>query len=133
MKNSKDTKKDGQNLILKDITEDCLLSKIHIHIWNNFPSLRGCCWHIANERKTTAKEGAVFKAKGVVSGVPDYVINANGWTYYFELKSKIGILSEAQKKVHESLRNQGFEVFIIRDFEQFLTIFNEKIIAKHAL
>jgi len=82
--------------------------------------LRGCFWHIANERKTTAKDGAVLKAKGVVSGVPDYVLNYAGKTYYFELKTSKGVLSDNQKKVHTALISQGFEVFIIRSFEQYL-------------
>lgn len=105
-----------------NMLEDTLLSKCHIFLWNNYPHLRYATWHIANERQTTARNGAVLKAKGVLSGVPDYVINYKGKTLYIEFKSEKGTVSENQKKVHEALRKQGFEVYIVRTFEQFNNI-----------
>lgn len=104
------------------MSEDRIISDCHIWLWNTYPELRFCCWHVANERKTNKIQGALLKAKGVVSGVPDYVVNIAEKTYYFEFKTEKGVLSENQKKCHESLRKQGFEVFIIRDFESFKNI-----------
>ena len=101
-------------------SEDSLQAKIHIYTWNNYPALRGCFWHIANERKVTPVEGARLKAKGVVAGVPDYVLNYAGKTYYFELKTAKGTLSYSQKKVHAAKKQQGLEVFILRSFEEYL-------------
>jgi hypothetical protein len=109
-------------------TEDNLQAEIHLFVWNNYPELRHCCFHIANERKTSPREGAILKAKGVVAGVPDYVINYKGKTYYFELKTEIGTISPSQKKVHESLKKQGFEVRIIRSLKEFINEFNKIII-----
>ena len=101
------------------MSEDRIISDCHIWLHNTYPDFRGCFWHIANERKVTAIQGAILKAKGVVSGVPDYVFNFCGKTYYFEFKTDKGILSENQKKVHNSLKKQGFEVYIIRSFDDF--------------
>ena len=127
MKKSKTTNAVGQVLTMPDISEDKLQAQIHIWLWNNYPELRGCFWHVANERKTTAKDGAVLKAKGVVSGVPDYVFNFNGKTYYFELKTSVGQLFDAQKKLHLALEKQGFKVEIIRSLEQFQNIIKQII------
>ena len=103
------------------MSEDKILSEIHIWLWNNFPELRLCCWHVANERQTSKREGAILKAKGVVPGVPDYVVNYAGKTYYFELKTEKGVLSENQKKLHKQMKNQAFDVIIIRSFDEFKT------------
>lgn len=106
---------------MKKQSEDCILSKCHIWLFNNYPELRNCCWHVANERKQSAVQGAIMKSKGVVSGVPDYVVNFKQQTYYFEFKSEIGVLSDPQKKVHKALNFQGFNVIIIRTLEEFQT------------
>jgi len=100
-------------------SEDKILSLCHIWLYNEYPDLRYCCFHIANERQTTAKEGAILKAKGIVSGVADYVVNYNGKTHYFEFKSQVGVLSVNQKKFAEQMKKQGFEVKIIRTFDEF--------------
>ncbi len=105
--------------IQKIMIEDVILSKCHIWLWNEYPDLRFCCWHIANERKTNKIQGAQLKAKGVVAGVPDYVVNYKGKTYYFEFKTDIGYLTKQQKILHESLNKQGFEVYVIRSEEEF--------------
>jgi hypothetical protein len=128
MKNLKDTKTDGQNLHSTAISEDSLQAKCHIWLWNTYPKLRFCAWHVANERKVSPREGAILKAKGVVAGVPDYVFNYAGKVYYFELKTTIGVISPAQKMVHEALRAQDFEVFIIRNFETFKNIIKSIVI-----
>ena len=99
--------------------EDKILAECHTWLWNNYPELRRCCWHVANERKTSGIAGAVLKAKGVVAGVPDYVINYSGKTYYFEFKTEKGIISKEQKLLHKQLARQGFDVIIVRNFEFF--------------
>lgn len=107
------------------MSEDSLLSLCHIWVFNNYPELRYCTWHIANERKQSKVQGAIMKSKGVVSGVPDYAINYDGKTLYIEFKSDIGVLSESQKKVHLALKKQGFTVVVIRTFEEFKIFINE--------
>lgn len=107
--------------------EDSILSRCHVWMWNTYPDLRYCTWHVANERATSKLQGAILKGKGVVSGVPDYVVNAAGKTYYFEFKSEKGKLSENQIKCHESLKKQGFEVYVIRNEQEFKNVIHEII------
>lgn len=106
------------------MSEDSILAKFHQHLWNNHPNLRNCCWHIANERKTSLIQGAILKAKGVLAGAPDYVINYAGKTYYIEFKTDGGRISSEQKKVHEALLKQGFNVLIFWNLEAALNWFN---------
>jgi len=101
------------------MSEDRLLAECHKWLWNTHPETRRCSWHVANERKITPMQGAILRAKGVLSGVPDYVFNWNGKTYYFEMKTATGRLSPTQKKVISSLQKQNFNVVIIRTFEEF--------------
>jgi hypothetical protein len=100
-------------------SEDNMLAQCHLWLWNNYPELRYCCWHVANERITSVRHGGMLKAKGVVGGVPDYVINFDGKTYYVELKTETGIISPAQKKLHIALKKQDFDVKIIRSLDEF--------------
>lgn len=99
---------------MKKQSEDQILAACHQWLWNTYADLRGSFWHIANEREVDAYKGAVLKAKGVVAGVPDYVLNYKSKVYYFEFKTDVGELSEKQKFVHNSLLKQNFEVIIIR-------------------
>lgn len=101
------------------MNEDSILAQCHQWIWNTYPQTRLLSWHIANERKTTPTQGAKLKAKGVIAGVPDYVLNWQGKTYYFEFKTSKGTVSKQQQLLHYVLFEQGFETEIIRDVETF--------------
>lgn len=117
MKNLKDTSEDGRNT--SGEIEDRLLAQCHQFIWNTYPETRYLTWHVPNERKQTRLQGAIMKAKGVVSGVSDYVINWNTKVYYIEFKTDSGKQSENQEKHQKQLEKHGFEYYIIRDFETF--------------
>jgi len=99
--------------------EDKIMADCHKWLWNSFIQLRYCCWHIPNERKQSAVQGAILKAKGVVSGVPDYVINYNSKAYYIEFKNETGKQSESQKTVEIALKAQGFDYVILRSVDEF--------------
>ena len=68
-----------------------------------------------------------LKASGVVAGVPDMLLMWKGRAYGFEFKTPTGVLSPAQKEVHEAWTSQGINVFVVRSFEQFRELI-EKII-----
>lgn len=108
--------------------EDILLAQCFQFLWNTRPELRHTFWHVANERKTSPISGAILKAKGVLSGVPDFVINYAGKTHYIEFKSKTGTLSTSQKEVHAALEKQGFKVYICKDFESFKDIISKIVV-----
>ncbi len=106
------------------MTEDKLLSQCHKWLWNTYSESRYCCWHVANERITSPVQGARLKAKGVISGVPDYVINHKNKVYYIEFKSETGKLSDNQFAVIQALANQNINTFVCCSLEHFKQIIN---------
>jgi hypothetical protein len=64
-------------------------------------------FHPANGGWRSAVEGAIFKALGVVAGVPDVVVIRDGVTYALELKSEGGHLSDSQRATHEAMIAAG--------------------------
>ena len=51
-----------------------------MEIWNKLPQTRLCLFHVPNGMFSNAREGAKFKAQGVISGVPDLVFIWQGKT-----------------------------------------------------
>jgi hypothetical protein len=127
MKKSKDTNVAGLPTN-GQLSEDQIIKQCHVWLWNTYPALRGLNWHIANERKTTKLQGSILKAKGVVAGVPDYVINYKSKTYYVEFKTEQGKQSDSQKIIEHQLNKHGFDYRIIRSFEEFKDFINQIII-----
>jgi hypothetical protein len=71
-------------------------------------------FHIPNGMNTDARTGAQFKREGVVSGIPDLqIVVPNGKVIWVELKKrKGGVVSKAQKDVHEKLEKLGHVVIL---------------------
>jgi hypothetical protein len=103
--------------------ESIIASQCFIWAWNNYPSTRYCLFHIANEAKRSIIDASKQKAMGLLSGVPDYGFVWKGNTYYFELKTEEGKVSENQKKVHNAFENQGVNVTVGHSFEDFKSWF----------
>lgn len=81
--------------------------------------------HAANGGYRTRSEGAIFKAMGVVAGFPDLMIlgevvqdGATAW--FFELKADSSEPSDLQKDCHKKLRYLGFEVAVVRSWDDVL-------------
>lgn len=49
------------------------------------------------------------------SGLPDIMRITDGKAYFYEIKSKNGIVSEIQKQTHNDLKYAGAVVEIVRD------------------
>lgn len=65
-------------------------------------------FHVPNEGKRSKTYGAKLKRMGVLAGVPDLFVFANGWVYAIEMKAKnSGKASAAQRKVMDALYKQG--------------------------
>ena len=61
-------------------------------------------FHPANGGWRSTAEGARFKWLGVVAGIPDLVVVArNGASYFIEVKTERGNLSEAQRAIRDRL------------------------------
>lgn len=63
----------------------------------------------------------------VRNGIPDLLALKRGRTIWFEVKSKKGILSEAQKDFHKLLEKAGEEFHVVRSVEDVETVLKGKI------
>ncbi len=91
-----------------------------MEIWNKLPQTRLCLFHVPNGMFSNAREGAKFKAQGVISGVPDLVFIWQGKTHYIEVKCEKGVLSENQKALHQKWMEQGVEVKVMRSSDEII-------------
>ena len=98
-----------------------------MEIWNKFPQTRLCLFHVPNGMFSNAREGAKFKAQGVISGVPDLVFVWNGKTHYIEVKCEKGKLSENQKALHQKWSEQGVSVNVMRTSEEIIRFVTELV------
>ena len=98
-----------------------------MEIWNKLPQTRLCLFHVPNGMFSNAREGAKFKAQGVISGVPDLVFVWNGKTHYIEVKCEKGKLSENQKALHQKWMEQGVSVNIMRSSEEIIRFVTELV------
>ncbi len=71
--------------------------------------------------KITAKQ---LQIQGVLAGVPDMHLAeiVNGKSLFIEIKTKNGYLSAEQKKLTKRLIEKGFEVAVIKSFDEFKSI-----------
>ena len=85
-----------------------------------WPELR-LLYHVPNERKCTPQQGALNKALGVKSGVPDLVLPVARGVFhglYIEMKRKKGgSLSPSQKWWLAELEKQGYKAVRCNGFE----------------
>ena len=61
----------------------------------------------------------------MVSGVPDMWIGYKGECLFIENKKLGKEPSENQKRIHDKIRQAGFKVYVVDDFERFKSILNE--------
>lgn len=84
-------------------------------------ALPGVAWfHVPNGGSRTAAEAARFRAEGVVAGVPDLVIVAEGKALFLELKTRKGRVSAAQAEMHARLAAAGAPVAVCHGLDQAL-------------
>lgn len=115
-------------------SEEQLQAKCYQWFHNQFPALRGLLFHIPNGGNRSEREGAKFKAIGVVPGIPDlmlcvpltkprsvYDVAPKKYSHglFIELKADKGVLSAKQIKVHEKLKSAGYDVETINSFSDF--------------
>lgn len=65
------------------------------------------------------REGAIFKAMGVLAGVPDLIIAWPGIIAAIELKVNKGSASKDQLEVQERMKAIGWHVYEARSLDQF--------------
>jgi hypothetical protein len=93
-----------------------------------YPEFSKLFWATPNGGKRNAREAALMKQEGVLSGVPDLflAVPRNGYHGYFlEGKTDDGKLTSNQKEVIEALKKQGFKVDVFRSFDEFTTLIKQ--------
>jgi hypothetical protein len=81
--------------------------------------------HIPNGGKRTEVEGAIFKALGVLPGMPDIMLlgadaHGSATAWFLEVKANNGRLTEAQSLMHDRLKDIGFQVATVRSWDEAL-------------
>jgi hypothetical protein len=96
--------------------------------------MQGWLWcHVANERKTSTRQGAALKRKGVKPGVPDVLIfehwqdGPDGpWDANFgvaiELKSAKGRVTPEQRKWLADLFERGWRTSVCRTLDEVIDL-----------
>lgn len=80
-------------------------------------------WHSANGGYRTKAEAGVFKALGVIPGVPDIGIIWRGRSLWIELKSEKGKLTPVQRDCHDAIILAGGCVAVCRSLQEVRDMF----------
>lgn len=74
-------------------------------------------WHTPNEGERGASECAYLKALGMLPGVPDLLLVADGKLYALEIKTKHGHVSADQRAVMDALAAAGAATAVARGID----------------
>ena len=78
-------------------------------------------FHVPNGGYRTPREAAVFKAMGVVPGIPDLIcLWPIGRVGFLELKAHKGALTDLQRAMIDRLSGMGFPVAVVRSLDDAL-------------
>jgi hypothetical protein len=69
--------------------------------------------------------GLTYKWISTVSGVPDRIVFLNNQVHLVELKTETGKLSPRQILVFDELGEQGFPVYVLRNYDDIEGFVNE--------
>ncbi len=106
------TKNDFLKAIPQSEDEFQIMSNRYINA--NYPDLRHFYFHVPNESATSDKMRMKLSAKGVLSGVPDFIF-LKPKTWAIELKTPKGSISPKQKSLHDLWEKfAGIETFVCR-------------------
>jgi hypothetical protein len=87
-----------------------------------YPKYRGVIFHIANERKQSARAGGRLKSIGQLSGVADVFIsvpNEKYHGYYIEFKSSKGKQTENQNIFQDNVCRLNYKYDLVNNFNDF--------------
>jgi len=89
-------------------------------IWfhNTYPSLRGLLFHVRNN-SSNKREGAYWKALGVMPGVSDLIFLYGCKAHLIELKTPTGSQSDEQIAWEQKVYEQGVDYYVINSIAKF--------------
>lgn len=101
--------------------EDQMTADVYTWVNHNYPKFRKLFFHIPNGGARDKREGAKFKAMGLLPGAPDMLLISP--LMAIELKMPGGRLSPDQKLVHEIWRAAGIDVMVAWNAQDVIEIF----------
>lgn len=110
----------------KPLSESQLQAKCYRHAFNTYPSIRQLLFSVPNGSTRHILEAVQLKATGLTPGIPDMIL-VYPQLVGFEFKTTVGVLSDAQTKVHDRWRSVGIRVEVVRSFEQWVVLFESII------
>lgn len=75
---------------------------------------------IPNGGYRSAIQAAIMKGEGVMAGIPDLQVCLPGRTFFIEMKSEHGRMTDAQKQMCLKLRELGHTVYVVSSFDAFV-------------
>jgi len=87
--------------------------------WRGVPGL--FAFHVPNGGWRSPVEAAIFRALGVVAGVPDILIIHDGQLFALELKTEHGRLTQTQAETQQRMRAAGAHVAVASGIDEALT------------
>jgi hypothetical protein len=114
------------------VTEARTQSECFLWFHKEFIHLRKTLFHVPNGGNRDPREGAKFKAMGVVAGVSDLIFIHKSRVYVFEFKNANGKgrLSDDQNAFIEAMGVQKVEVWLITSVDYFKEVVEEIIARK---
>jgi hypothetical protein len=76
------------------------------------------CVAVPNEGKRSATTARRMKASGMRPGFPDLICMQDARVAFLEVKAPRGVLSEAQRVMHEELTRQRMRVAVVRSQDE---------------
>lgn len=100
--------------------------------WFNlaYRQYEGLLFACPNGVATTATQGRILKAEGMVAGVSDLLLLVPNREYHglcIEMKSKTGVQRTTQKIWQQKVESQGYRYVIARDFMTFKQVVDEHL------
>jgi hypothetical protein len=83
---------------------------------------------VPNGGNRNAITGAILKAEGVRSVVPDLIIMSAGVILFVEMKQPKGTQNPNQKDFQKIVEGMGFKYFICKSFDEFTNICKKELI-----
>ena len=88
---------------------------------DRYPDLAGVFFAIPNGGKRNLVTAKIMRDEGVIPGIPDLMLAAPSASglhgLFIELKTARGSVSQAQRKAHAALEDQGYRVAVARGYE----------------
>ena len=107
----------------KKITEDYIQSQIVLDFNNKYclkhHNPRLLIFAVPNGGSRNVLEAKKLKATGTLRGVSDLIVNFPSKVVYIEVKTSIGVQSDAQKDFQKRVEDLGMDYHIVRSLENF--------------